>query len=82
MPRSDPYETAIMAQCRRGDPLPHGGSTGAVCRKPHLCRDEGRCYFVARMERYLELHNGQMPTSPVLVRIEWHPGYDGFRWAL
>ena len=44
-----------MKQCQKGDPLPHGGFTGSTCRKPIACKDEGRCYFVAGMERAVEL---------------------------
>ena len=91
-----------MWECQHGVPLPHGGYTGSVCRKPLLCREEGRCAFVAGLERYLERHNGQMPADPIYLKrpgrpnlvvwhvhqydeqpsIQWHPGTDGFAWAL
>lgn len=85
MPRRDPYETAIMAQCQLGALLCSNDEhrpTGSVCRKPHACRDEGRCYFVAGMERYLERMPTSQPRVEVTSRIEWHAGYDGPRWAL
>lgn len=77
-----------MRQCQRGEPLPHGGFTGSVCRKPMLCREEGRCYFVAGVERYLELHNGYMPgelealVAAAVPTIPWQLGYDGYSWAI
>jgi len=71
-----------MADCKRGIPMPGGGSTGSVCRKPDLCRMEGRCNFVASVERYLERHNGLMPGESRFPRIVWHPGYDGYAWAI
>ena len=71
-----------MKDCQQGDPLPAGGFTGSVCRRPDLCRSEGRCNFVARMERHLERQEALMPTQPMYPRINWHPGYDGYAWAL
>lgn len=63
MPTRDRDEVAIMWDCQHGDPLPGGGYTGSVCKKKDLCLEEGRCYFVAGVERYLERHNGQMPQE-------------------
>ena len=54
MPRSDPYETRLMVECQRGLDKHNGFWTGAVCRRRDLCREEGRCYFVATVERHFE----------------------------
>jgi len=60
--RIDRYEADVMIDCQRGTDMNNGFWTGAVCRDPALCRGEGRCYFVARVEHYLEKHGG-MPTG-------------------
>src|SRR5215475_4600463 len=54
MPRSDPYETRLMVECQRGLDKHNGFWTGSVCRRRDLCREEGRCYFVATVERHFE----------------------------
>lgn len=75
-----------------------GGFDGPMCRKPDLCRLEGGCYFVAMFEAYLDEHGGRwgdgnpqtrwileprlVDIGPAPLRIVWHPGYDGFGWAL
>lgn len=58
MPRTDPLEAEIMKDCQLGAVScrdPEHRATGSFCRKPLMCRDEGRCYFVARMERAMVL---------------------------
>lgn len=77
-----------MWDCQHGSQRANGSHIGGVCRRKDLCRQEGRCYFVAGVERYLEAHNGQMPTSKLAPKryagpqITWHPGYDGYAWAI
>lgn len=80
--RLDSVEAQTMRDCQRGMPKPGGGSTGSVCLKRDLCRQEGRCNFVASMERHLERIAGHTRAPSSAPRIEWHPGYDGHVWAL
>lgn len=72
MPRLDSYEAAIIAQCRAGIKYPNGGGTGPFCKKPDLCRREGRCHFVAQAERHLE----RVWSKPLSGRIVWSRGFD------
>jgi hypothetical protein len=56
-----------MRECQRGWSRQTTAATGSFCKARDLCRSEGRCYFVARVERYRELHGGM-------------PGEHGIRW--
>ncbi len=71
-----------MDDCQHGAPKPGGGFTGNVCLKRDLCRSEGRCNFVANMERHLERTQALARAQSRPPRIVWHPGYDGHAWAL
>lgn len=89
MPRVDSWERIIMKDCQQGLVRDMAGPTGSVCRDRSRCRQEGRCYFVACVERYLEQHDGQMPArivrpapEPARSGIVWHDGYDGYKWAV
>jgi hypothetical protein len=62
------WERETMRQCQAGIHYPNGSGTGSFCRKRDLCRSEGRCHFVAQVERLFE--RTQRHT------IRWLPGYD------
>lgn len=47
-------EWELMGLCQQGELMYSGHHTGAVCRKPTVCRDEGRCYFIAAARAHCE----------------------------
>lgn len=67
----DSYEADLMRQCQRGMRW-QGGNTGSFCRKRDLCRAEGRCHFVAQVERHME----RAWTPLKRGQIVWSSGFD------
>jgi 23S rRNA A2030 N6-methylase RlmJ len=78
MARTGQWERQTMAACQQGIKFPNGGGTGSFCKKRDLCRQEGRCHFVTRVE----LHEERMQAIADQTRraaraaIHWTDGFD------
>lgn len=72
--RTGQWERQTMAECQEGIKFPNGGGTGSFCKKRDLCRSEGRCHFVARVEMHDE--RMQAKADHARLAIHWVNGFD------